>query len=68
MYRTGLTRLDRFFLEWNVLYSYNCLLFSKDSYIVDNGRAGIWVWIGKRSSPKERQEAMRNALVGFHFD
>ena len=36
----------------------------KDSYIVDNGRIGIWVWIGRKSSGKERQEAMRNAL-GF---
>jgi hypothetical protein len=32
---------------------------------VDNGKNGIWVWIGKKSSPKERTEAMRNALVCF---
>lgn len=39
------------------------IIFLKDSFIVDNGKAGIWVWIGKKSSQKERQEAMRNALV-----
>ncbi|XP_065344773.1 villin-1-like [Cloeon dipterum] len=36
-------------------------LSSTDSYIVDNGANGIWVWVGKRASPKERVEAMRNA-------
>lgn len=30
---------------------------------MDNGKHGIWVWIGRKSSQKERQEAMRNALV-----
>ncbi len=25
------------------------------------GNYGIWVWVGKRASPKERTEAMRNA-------
>ncbi|CAF1190371.1 unnamed protein product, partial [Didymodactylos carnosus] len=39
-------------------------LDSEDAYIVDNGPNGIWVWVGKRSNPKERREAMRNAL-GF---
>jgi hypothetical protein len=43
------------------------LSFLKDSFIIDNGKAGIWVWIGKKSSQKERQEAMRNALVCFVF-
>lgn len=41
------------------------IVFFKDSFIVDNGKAGIWVWIGRKSSQKERQEAMRNALVCF---
>ncbi|XP_059489810.1 villin-1-like [Neocloeon triangulifer] len=36
-------------------------LSSNDSYIVDNGSNGIWVWVGKKASPKERVEAMRNA-------
>jgi hypothetical protein len=35
----------------------------QESFIIDNGKAGIWVWIGKKSGPKERQESMRNALV-----
>ncbi len=39
------------------------LFLEKDSFIIDNGKSGIWVWIGKKSSQKERQEAMRNALV-----
>ncbi|KAL8591188.1 hypothetical protein ACOMHN_057928 [Nucella lapillus] len=39
-------------------------LLSEDSFIVDTGCAGAWVWIGKRASPKEKQQAMRNA-VGF---
>ncbi|KAF2351874.1 Gelsolin-like domain [Trinorchestia longiramus] len=39
-------------------------LISSDAFIVDNGSNGIWVWIGKKASEKERQEAMRNAL-GF---
>lgn len=33
----------------------------KDSFIVDNGECGIWVWVGKKASQKERTEAMRNA-------
>ena len=36
-------------------------LISEDSFIVDNGDAGIWVWVGRRASKKERTEAMRNA-------
>ncbi|XP_076316612.1 villin-1-like [Tachypleus tridentatus] len=36
-------------------------LTSQDSYIIDNGEAGIWVWVGKRANTKERTEAMRNA-------
>jgi hypothetical protein len=38
-------------------------LLSEDVFIIDNAKAGIWVWIGKKSSRKERQEAIRNALV-----
>lgn len=33
----------------------------QDSFIVDNGQDGIWVWVGKRASKKEREEALRNA-------
>ena len=36
-------------------------LKSEDSFLVDNGNFGIWVWIGKRASEGERREAMRNA-------
>ena len=36
-------------------------LLSKDSFIIDNGAFGIWVWVGKRASSTERTEAMRNA-------
>ena len=36
-------------------------LKSEDSFLVDNGNYGIWVWIGKRASEGERREAMRNA-------
>ncbi|CAF0715415.1 unnamed protein product [Brachionus calyciflorus] len=39
-------------------------LNSDDCFIIDNGRHGIWVWIGRKSTKKERQESMRNAL-GF---
>ncbi|MEO2044729.1 MAG: hypothetical protein ABGX43_09015 [Nitrospinaceae bacterium] len=36
-------------------------LHSRDSFIVDNGSYGIWVWVGKKASSNERTEAMRNA-------
>ncbi len=36
-------------------------LESKDSFIIDNGNCGIWVWVGKKASQAERTEAMRNA-------
>lgn len=36
-------------------------LISEDSFIIDNGEQGIWVWVGKKASHKERAEAMRNA-------
>ncbi|XP_059161494.1 advillin-like isoform X2 [Physella acuta] len=39
-------------------------LLSDDSFIIDNGPSGAWLWIGKKASPKEKKEAMRNA-VGF---
>lgn len=37
--------------------------YYKDSFIIDNGKSGIHVWSGRKCNPKERQEAMRNALV-----
>jgi len=42
-------------------------LNSGDSYIIDNGPNGIWVWIGKKASPTERKEGMKNAQ-GFIKD
>ncbi|XP_037086795.1 LOW QUALITY PROTEIN: villin-1-like [Pollicipes pollicipes] len=36
-------------------------LEKNDSFIVDNGEQGIWVWVGRRATHKERAEAMRNA-------
>ena len=36
---------------------------SQDTFIVDNGDAGIWVWCGRKSNPKEKKEAMANAAV-----
>lgn len=36
-------------------------LDKNDSFIVDNGDQGIWVWVGRRATHKERAEAMRNA-------
>ncbi|CAL1537095.1 unnamed protein product [Lymnaea stagnalis] len=39
-------------------------LLSDDSFIIDNGPSGAWLWIGKKASPREKKEAMRNA-VGF---
>ena len=36
-------------------------LDSNDAFIVDNGKIGIWVWIGKKATRQERAEAMRNA-------
>ena len=36
-------------------------LISRDSFIIDNGVFGIWAWIGKGASSKERSEAMKNA-------
>ena len=43
--------------------------YFQDCFIVDNGEAGIWVWTGKRASPKERRESMTNAMVKYllHF-
>ncbi|XP_041374750.1 advillin-like isoform X3 [Gigantopelta aegis] len=39
-------------------------LTSQDAFIVDRGGVAIWVWIGKKASPREKKEAMRNGL-GF---
>ncbi|CAG0917901.1 unnamed protein product [Notodromas monacha] len=33
----------------------------EDTFIIDCGPKGIWVWIGKQANKKERAEAMRNA-------
>ena len=38
----------------------NCF---QDTFIVDNGEAGIWVWCGRKASPAEKREAMVNAMV-----
>jgi len=48
------------FLNPQQFYSFSFRIF-QDSFIVDNGSQGIWVWIGKKASSKERIEAMRNA-------
>ncbi|KAG0721754.1 Advillin [Chionoecetes opilio] len=36
-------------------------LNTNDSFIIDNGQDGIWVWVGKKATQKEREEALRNA-------
>ena len=36
-------------------------LRSEDTFIIDNGNCGIWVWVGRKATRKERTEAMRNA-------
>ncbi|KAB0798553.1 hypothetical protein PPYR_09546 [Photinus pyralis] len=36
-------------------------LNNEDVYIVDNSCNGIWVWVGKGTTEKERLEAIRNA-------
>lgn len=33
----------------------------QDVFIVDQENNGIWVWVGKRVSEKEKSEALRNA-------
>lgn len=33
----------------------------QDVFIIDRETAGIWIWVGKRASEKERGEALRNA-------
>ena len=40
-------------------------MYFQDSYIIDNGEAGVWVWNGKQASAQERKEAMRNAVVCY---
>ena len=47
------------------MFCYVILLHTRlqDSYIIDNGEAGVWVWNGKQASKQERSEAMRNAVV-----
>lgn len=41
------------------LFSYFC---GQDTFIVDNGPSGIWVWVGKRATPKERSSALKYAM------
>ncbi|XP_077300756.1 villin like protein quail isoform X2 [Arctopsyche grandis] len=36
-------------------------LNSNEVYILDNGVHGIWIWVGRKVSLKERAEAIRNA-------
>jgi advillin len=45
----------------HINYTFLVRLHYQDAFIIDNGTRGIWVWIGKKASPKERTEAMRNA-------
>ena len=42
-------------------------LDTMDSFIVDNGPAGIWVWNGKQASKVERQQSLRNAEVFYTY-
>lgn len=37
------------------------LSLSQDSYIVDRGSLGVWVWLGRLVGERDRVEAMRNA-------
>lgn len=39
---------------------YQSDLTSDDSFIVDNGPNGVFVWVGKKASKQERSEAMTN--------
>jgi len=39
------------------------MLDTDDCFIVDNGDAGLWVWCGRKASPREKKEAMTNALA-----
>ena len=41
-------------------------LFAQDCFIVDQGAAGLWVWVGKGASKVERAESMNNAMVSTH--
>lgn len=36
-------------------------LKSENTFIIDNGENGVYVWIGKKASEQERIEALRNA-------
>jgi len=39
-----------------------CFLL-QDAFIVDNNRNGVWLWVGKLASRKERKEGMRRLMV-----
>ncbi|KAH9498780.1 hypothetical protein Btru_005123 [Bulinus truncatus] len=43
-------------------------LLSDDSFIIDNGPSGAWLWIGRKASQKEKKEAMRNAVITVPYD
>lgn len=53
---------NQFLLDTDSISFYYSL---KDSFIIDNGEAGVWVWNGKGASKQERKEAMRNAVVSL---
>ncbi|XP_008194361.1 advillin isoform X4 [Tribolium castaneum] len=40
---------------------YQCDLDADEVFIIDQEIHGIWIWVGKRASDKERGEALRNA-------
>lgn len=50
--------IKRFVQETEKLISFISL---QDVFILDHGVHGIWVWVGKKASDKERTEALRNA-------
>ncbi|OTF70084.1 Group 16 mite allergen-like protein (Gelsolin-like), partial [Euroglyphus maynei] len=33
-----------------------------DTFIVENGSEGLWVWVGKKATQKERQSAIKYAM------
>jgi len=39
-----------------------CLLVGDDSFIVDAGSLGVWIWVGRNSNENERSAAMQTGL------
>ncbi|KAH9420072.1 hypothetical protein DERP_001907 [Dermatophagoides pteronyssinus] len=37
-------------------------LDTNDTFIVENGSEGLWVWVGKKATQKERQSAIKYAM------